>query len=238
MPQCNHTSNHFLASLDAADLALIQPHLRMVELPQETVLFEAGDTIQTVYFLHKGVTSIVVDLSSGETIEAGMIGLDGVVGGASALDGAVSLNRAVVQIAGAASALNAKQFSHAVEQSRALRAMLNRHEHFLFAQAQQSAACNVSHALEARLARWLLRCRDLLHSEDLALTQEFLADMLGVTRTSVTLVANTLQQAGLIRYRRGHIRIVNVDRLKVCACECYAKLRAHSARLLSRTDGA
>jgi CRP-like cAMP-binding protein len=238
MLQSNHTSNHFLASLDAADLALLRPHLRTVELPQETVLFESGDAIETVYFLHTGIASVVVDLSSGETIEAGMIGSDGVVGGASALHGGVSLNRTVIQIAGAGSALNAKRFSDAVEQSRDLRAKLNRHEQFLFAQAQQSAACNVSHSLEARLARWLLRCRDLLHSEDLALTQEFLADMLGVTRTSVTLVANTLQQAGLIRYRRGHIRIVNLDGLKECACECYETLRAHSGRLLTRTGGA
>jgi CRP-like cAMP-binding protein len=125
-----------------------------------------------------------------------------------------------------------------VGQSPNLRAKLNRHEQFLYAQAQQAAACNVSHALEARLARWLLRCRDLAHSEDLALTQAFLADMLGVRRTSVSLVANTLQQAGFIRYHRGHIRILNADGLKESACECHESLRAHSDRLLSRTTDA
>jgi CRP-like cAMP-binding protein len=107
-----------------------------------------------------------------------------------------------------------------------------RHEQFVMAQAQQSAACNATHAVEARISRWLLRCRDLAGSDDIALTQEFLAEMMGVRRTSVSLVANTLQQAGLIKYRRGHIRILDVEGLQEAACECYETVRTHADRLL------
>ena len=117
------------------------------------------------------------------------------------------------------------------------RAKLARHEQFLLAQAQQSAACNAAHTLEERLSRWLLRCHDLLDSDDIPLTQEFLAEMLGVRRTSVTLVASALQKSGLIQYRRGHIRLLDLESLKDCACECYGTIRAHSDRLLSSTPG-
>jgi CRP-like cAMP-binding protein len=111
--------------------------------------------------------------------------------------------------------------------------MLMRHEQFVMAQAQQSAACNASHTVEARIARWLLRCRDLAGSDDIALTQEFLAEMMGVRRTSVSLVANTLQHAGLIKYRRGHIRLLDLEGVQESACECYETVKAHSARLLN-----
>ena len=118
------------------------------------------------------------------------------------------------------------------DKSIAFRKTLIRHEQLILVQAQQSAACNVSHALEARLARWLLRCRDLMTSDNLVLTQEFVGQMLGVRRTSVTLVASTLQQAGLIKYRRGHIHIVNVEGVRSGACECYDKVRANYERLV------
>jgi CRP-like cAMP-binding protein len=100
------------------------------------------------------------------------------------------------------------------------------------AQAQQSAACNATHTLEERLSRWLLRCRDLLDSDEIPLTQEFLAEMLGVRRTSVTLVASALQRSGLIQYRRGHIRLLDLEGLRESACECYATIKAHAGRLL------
>ena len=112
-----------------------------------------------------------------------------------------------------------------------------KHERVLLAQSQQSAACNALHELEARLARWLLRVRDALGSDDLALTQEFLSQMLGVRRTSVSLVANALQKAGVIKYKRGHIKILNVDGLRECACECYASVRSMSDRLMTRVPG-
>jgi CRP-like cAMP-binding protein len=225
--------NGLLASLPHADFDLLRAHLTSVKLDHEAVLYEAGETVKCVYFPHIGVISLVVDLSSGETIETGMVGCDSLVGGSSALDGKVALNKAIVQIAGEASVLDLERLRSAADKSIAFRTTLIRHEQMILVQAQQSAACNVSHALEARLARWLLRCRDLMTSDNLELTQEFLGQMLGVRRTSVTLVASTLQQAGLIKYRRGHIHIIDVEGLRDAACECYQTVKSHSDRLLN-----
>ncbi len=232
MDQAVRSPNHLLASLAATDFNVLAPHLRSVELHQGTVLFEAGDEMTRVYFPHIGVVSLVVNLATGEMIETGMVGRDSLVGASSALDGRVSLNKAIVQIAGAGSALNLEHLRSLAETSPAFRTTLMRHEQLILVQAQQSAACNISHTLEARLARWLLRCRDLMGNDDLALTQEFLGQMLGVRRSSVSLIAGTLQQAGLLRYRRGHIRILDVEGLRDAACECYATVKAHSDRLL------
>ena len=132
-----------------------------------------------------------------------------------------------MQVAGRASALDVEHFRAFAAQSEPFRAKLARHEQFILAQAQQSAACNAAHTLEARLSR----CRDLLGSEDIPLAQEFLGQMLGVRRTSVSIVANTLQQAGLIRYR-GHIRVLDLEALRDSACECYQTLKSQSDRLL------
>ncbi len=227
-----HSSNQVLASLAPADLDWLLPQLRSIELPQEMVLFEAGDEINRVIFPHAGIVSLVVELSSGETIEAAMIGREGVVGGASTLNSRISICRAIVQISGAGSAVEVDHVRSLAAQSADFRMTLIRHEQLLLAQAQQSAACNAAHTIEARLSRWLLRCRDLVGSEDLPLTQEFIAQMLGVRRTSVSIVANTLQQAGLIRYRRGHIRVLDLEGLSESACECYATVRSHSDRLI------
>jgi len=232
MAESSHFSNSLLASLQPDKMAVLLPHLRFVELPQETVLYESGDTIGAVYFPHDGVVSLVVDLASGETIETGMVGRDSLIGSSSAFNNKISLNRAVAQVAGSASVLEVDRFCELAAQSDTFRAQLGRHEQFILAQAQQTAACNATHALEARLARWLLRCLDLLRSENIELTQEFLAQMLGVRRTSVSIVANTLQRAGLIRYKRGHIRVLNVEGLRDCSCECYQTLKLLSDRLL------
>jgi CRP-like cAMP-binding protein len=231
MQQKSQSSNGLLSSLPEAEFALLAPHLSPIKLDHETVLFEAGESIKRVYFPHIGVISLVVDLASGETVETGMVGRDSLVGGSSALDGKVALNKAIVQIAGEASVLDLDCLGGIADKSTAFRTTLMRHEQVILVQAQQSAACNVSHALEARLARWLLRCRDLMTSDKLDLTQEFLGQMLGVRRTSVTLVASTLQQAGLIRYRRGQITILDVDSLRNAACECYETVKSHSDRL-------
>jgi CRP-like cAMP-binding protein len=236
MTQLAHSANHLLASLDGDKIAALQPHLKLLELHPETVLFETGETIKTVYFPLTGVVSVVVDLATGEMIESAMIGRDSLVGGSAAFDNQVSLNRVVVQVTGAASALNVDRFRELAQQSESFRAKLARHEHFLLAQAQQSAACNATHTLEERLSRWLLRSRDLLDSDDIPLTHEFLAEMLGVRRTSVTLVASALQKAGLIRYRRGRIRLLDRGALLDSACECYGTIEAHADRLLGATS--
>jgi CRP-like cAMP-binding protein len=232
MPQSPHSTNLLLASLPPENMAALVPHLRVVPLPQETVLFEAGDTIKAVYFPHTGIVSIVVDLASGETIETAMIGRDSLVGGSAALDDEIALNRAVVQVAGVASVVEVGTFRGLAQQSHTFHATLARHRQFILAQAQQSAACNAAHTLEARLSRWLLRCRDLLGSDDVPLTQEFLAEMLGARRTSVTLVASALKQAGFIQYRRGHIRVIDLEGLRDSACECYETNKAQGKRLI------
>ena len=161
-----------------------------------------------------------------------MVGRDSLVGGSAALDGRIALNRGIVQVEGTASILDVKTLREVADQSVAFRTTLIRHEQALFAQAQQSAACNASHSVEARLSRWLLRTRDLTGSDTLGLTQEFLAQMLGVRRTSVSLVANTLQGTGLIRYSRGRIEITNLEGLRATSCECYETVKSHCDRLM------
>jgi CRP-like cAMP-binding protein len=226
-------SNHFLRSLSRGDLELLRPHLRDVKLIHSAVLFDAGGEIDRIYFPHSGVVSLVVALAGGDMIEAGMIGRDGVVGTSAALDGAVSLNRAVVQIPGAGSSIEIQQMRAAVATSKSLRIKLYQHDQMLLAQAQQSAACNAKHQIEERLSRWLLRTRDLVGSDSIELTQEFLAQMLGVRRTSVTLAASHLQAVNLIKYRRGHIQVLDLDGLEDASCECYEAVRTQVARLES-----
>jgi CRP-like cAMP-binding protein len=224
--------NHVIATLTPNDFELLGPHLKPFELVHEDLLFDAGETVNWAYFPHSGVISLVVGLGDGQLIEAAMVGRDSLVGGSAAMDGKVSLNRGIVQVAGMASILDVDVLRDVAEKSPAFRTTLIRHEQALFAQAQQSAACNASHSVESRLARWLLRTRDLTGGDKLELTQEFLAQMLGVRRTSVSLVANTLQSAGFIRYSRGHVQILNLDGLRETSCECYETVKAHNDRLI------
>ena len=224
--------NQLLASLLAKSFATLEPHLKLIELPHGKILAEAGSQIEHVYFPHSGVISLVVELSIGDMIETAMVGRDGVLNAAAALDGKVTLNKSIVQLAGVAAVLSIDQLRSFCDTDPRFRSLLIRHDQVLFAQSQQSAACNASHSVETRMCRWLLRMRDLAGSDDLQLTQEFLAQMLGVTRPSVSLVANTLQKAGLIRYRRGNIRILDLRGLKEGSCECYATVKGHYDRLL------
>ena len=224
--------NQLLASLSAKSFAALEPHLKIIELPFARILAEAGSKVERVYFPHSGVISLVVELSIGDMIETAMVGRDGVLNAAAALDGKVTLNKSIVQLAGVAAVLTVDRLSDFCDENPRFRSLLIRHDQVLFAQSQQSAACNASHSVETRMCRWLLRMRDLASNDDLQLTQEFLAQMLGVTRPSVSLVANTLQKAGLIKYRRGHIRILDLAGMKEGSCECYATVKAHYDRLL------
>jgi CRP-like cAMP-binding protein len=233
MPKSPISPNRLLASLLPADFELLRPHLKPVDLVHEAVLFEIGDTVDRVYFPHTGIISLVVPLSGGEAIEAAMIGRDSVLGGAAAMDGLISLNKAIIQLAGAGEALEVERFREVAGKRPDFRTTLLRHEQALFAQAQQSAACNAAHTVEARLSRWLLRARDLSGSDTLLLTQEFLAQMLGVQRSSVSPVAHTLQEAGLIRYSRGRIEIINLEGLRDASCECYEAVKGQYDRLLN-----
>jgi CRP-like cAMP-binding protein len=223
----NLNANRLLALLPPATLeAITTPYLKLRDLPFGTVVAETQGPMEEVFFPHTGVVSLVVELQDGGMLETAMIGRDGAVGIASALDGKLSLNKAIVQIAGTASVIKAEKLRDFALSDQDFHSRLIRHEQVLFAAVQQSAACNASHTVEARLCRWLLRMRDLA-GDDLSVTQEFLGQMLGVRRTSVSLVAGTLQAANLIRYRRGHVRIVDVDGLKEAACECYETVNAH-----------
>jgi len=196
------------------------------------VLYEAGDLINAVYFPINAVVSLVVTLATGETTEGAMVGRDGAVGIASALDGKVAMCRAIVQLGGDAMVCDPAAFKGAALQSESLIAKVMRHEQTLFAQAQQSTACMANHEIDARLCRWLLRARDLSGSDQLPFTQEFLAEMLGVRRTSVTTVARTLQEAGMVKYRRGRIEVLDVECLREDACECYETVKEQYGQLL------
>jgi CRP-like cAMP-binding protein len=224
--------NAFLASLPDGDKAALKPHLKAAHLQQKTVLYETGDTINAVYFPTSAVVSLVSTLSTGEMTEAAMVGRDGAVGIASALDGKMALCRAIVQLGGDAIVCDPAAFRSTAMQSQALISKIMRHEQTLFAQAQQSTACMANHEVEARLCRWLLRARDLAGSDHLPFTQEFLAEMLGVRRPSVTTVARTLQEAGIINYKRGNIDIIDVEGLRESTCECYETVKGHYEQLL------
>jgi CRP-like cAMP-binding protein len=214
-------TNLLLSSLSAAEMAALRPHLNRIALKHKAVLFETGELTGQVYFPLGSIVSIVVSLSTGETIEAAMVGSDGAVGITTALNGKPSSSRALVQMPGDALVCGAGALKAAALQSETLLSTLISHEQTVFAQAQQSAACMATHRVEARLCRWLLRACDLSHGNTLRFTQEFLAQMLGVRRTSLTTVANTLQQAGLIKYNRGVAQILDVAALQRIACECY-----------------
>jgi CRP-like cAMP-binding protein len=224
--------NLLIESLSASDRALLNSHLKPVELKQANILYESGDAIDAVYFPTTAVISLVVTLSTGEAIEAAMVGRDGVVGAAAALDGKRSVSRAIVQAGGSGFLCEPEALHRVAMQSPAVLSLLIRHEQTVFAQSQQSAACNATHHVDARLARWLLRARDLSGQDALPFTQEFLAEMLGVRRTSVSVTAHTLQAAGLIRYKRGNIQITNLEGLQETACECYETVRKHYRVLL------
>jgi CRP-like cAMP-binding protein len=220
-----------LASLSPQDHDALSPHLKDIVLPQGMVLYRAGDEIERIYFPHTGIVSFVVVLLSGEAVEAGMFGKNSLVGTSAALDGPVALNQAVIQSAGTGSYVETSIFKRLAADSASLRTQVARHEQMMIAHTQQVAACNAKHGLEERLCRWLLQARDLMGSDDLRVTQEFLAEMLGVTRSSVTLVARRLAQTGLISYSRGRVKLLDLEGIRDVCCECYGTINAHFRRL-------
>ncbi|HYJ44101.1 MAG TPA: Crp/Fnr family transcriptional regulator [Xanthobacteraceae bacterium] len=227
------SDNFILASLPATSFAEIKPLIRPVSLRRGDVLAETGTPIEYVYFPYSGIISLVVEMSEGDMIETAMTGRDGVWGAIAALDGELSVNKVIVQLEGAAAVMTAADLRAIAKKNDAFRSLLIRHEQFILAQAQQSAACNATHLVEPRMCRWLLRMRDTAVQDDLNITQEFLGQMMGVRRTSVSLIAATLQKAGFIKYSRGHVRILDADGLSEAACECYETVNAHYKRLFS-----
>ena len=232
MDSAPRSPNGFLSALAADDFELIRPHLRTTELVEQGVLVEAGETLKRAYLPHRGVISLVVRLARGDDIQVAMIGRESVFGAFSALGDPTALNSAVVLVPGVASTLDLDRLRAAADQSATFRMALVRHGLAVCAQIQQTAGCNASHTVESRLARCLLQAHDLSGGDKLLLTQEALAQMIGARRNSVSLVANTLQQAKFIHYSRGHIEITNLDGLGKTSCECYATVKAHYERLL------
>jgi CRP-like cAMP-binding protein len=225
-----HRKNFLLNRLAPEILAQISPHLSLVNLHVADVLGETHQRIEKVYFPHSGIISCVVVLLGGDAIVTGMVGNDGAFGASQALDDKVSLNHVITQVAGVASVITSDRLREASSEFPSLRVLLIKYDEFLFSQVQQTAACNAVHSVEARTCKWLLRMHDLA-GDDLPLTQEFLAQMMGVRRTSVTAVAGGLQKAGMITYRRGQIHIVDLNQIRRSACECDQDIRSHYRRM-------
>lgn len=223
--------NQVLASLPLLEMSRLTPHLHPVILKANQTLHDAGELIDTVYFLDQGLCSMMVTMESGRTVEVGMIGWDGFVGIPTILGARRSLHRSFMQISGMGFALDATTLLDEVAASGKLHTRLHQCAQGLLVQVAQIAACSCVHEIEKRLARRLLMTRDRSQSDQLAVTQEFLASALGARRTSITLAAGRLQQAGLIEYTRGNMIIKDRNGLENVACECYQVIREEYARL-------
>jgi CRP-like cAMP-binding protein len=223
--------NKLLASLPRADFDRLLPHLTSILLDQGIVLIEAGDEVDQIYFPHYGMLSLLAVLRDGKAIETATVGREGVVGGMAGLGLYKSLVRVVVQMPMACTKINATHFRAVAATSDALRNICIRYNEVLLSQARVTAACNALHSIEARFCRWLLQSADRAGSTTVPLTQEFLAEMLGVRRTSVTEVASKVQGAGAIAYSRGVIKILDRAALMRTSCECYETLVDQSSLL-------
>ena len=230
-----HRKNFLLNRLDPDVLERLSSALVVVPLTQGEVLAESHARIEKVYFPHTGVISCVVETIGGGAIETGMIGNDGVFGASQALDDKVSLNHVVMQVSGDVSVISSDLLREAADAIPSLRGLLVKYDQFFLAQVQQTAACNALHTVQARTCKWLLRMHDLA-GPDLLLTQDFLAQMMGVRRTSVTEVAGELQKAGMISYSRGRIRLLDLDMISQRACECESDVRSHYRRIFHSNE--
>ena len=224
--------NKLLAALPRDQFDLLAPNLTAVPLQQEDVLAEPGDEFDYVYFPQSGMLSLLAVLRDGKAIETATVGREGVVGAMAGLGVYKSLVRVVVQLPMLVSKIPASQFRKAAAKSDAVRNMCIHYNEVLLSQARITAACNALHVVEARFCRWLLQSADRADSNTVVLTQEFLAEMLGVRRTSVTEVASKIQAAGAINYSRGQITILDRSALEKMSCECYQTLVDQSAILI------
>ncbi|HYG81342.1 MAG TPA: Crp/Fnr family transcriptional regulator [Pyrinomonadaceae bacterium] len=219
--------NELLAALPRGAYLRLLPHLESVSLPLGTGLYNSGESIDHVYFPEDALVSLVTHMSDGATVEVGIIGRDGMVGIPVLLGDDIAFEAAVVQIAGDALRMPSATFKGVLKRGGGgpLLTRLLLYTRVLMKQVAQTAACNGRHTAEKRLARWLLMCHDRTESDELALTQDFISDMLGVRRAGVSSAAIGLQSEGFIRYSRGHITILKRDGLEAFACECYAAVR-------------
>lgn len=224
--------NRLLAALPADVIAALLPKLSPVILSLKQVIYAPDTPIEAVYFLETGMISLVDNLEDGMRAEVGVIGREGMLGMPLLAGVNTSFVEAQVQLPGTALRMTAQDFTSEIDTNTALRKLLLRYSEALQAQVMQTAACNVNHGLEQRLARWLLIAHDRSTSDELSLTQEFMATMLGVHRPSITVTAGILQRAGLIRYSGGTITVLDRGSLEAASCECYSAVRRRFEVLL------
>jgi CRP-like cAMP-binding protein len=221
-------SNKLLNALPQSDFQLLHPRLKTIHLAQGTVLHESGNKVDEVYFPLSGMISLLVVMRDGKAIETATVGREGVVGAMSGLGLHTSKVRAIAQLPMHASRLSSARLRKAAMSSKPIAELCIRYNEVLLYHARITAACNALHHVEARFCRWLLQTRDRAESDTILLTQEFLSEMLGVQRTSVTDVASKIQTGGAISYSRGVIKIIDLDKLRNMSCDCYETLREHT----------
>jgi CRP-like cAMP-binding protein len=225
--------NRLLAALPPADLALLAPDLETVALDQDTVLSRAGEPIEHVFFPHRGAITLMIDMANGETVATAVVGREGAVGILSVLGPSPSDITAIVRAPITASRLPASRFHTAFNRSPAIRHVVQIHVRAVLKQLQLGAACNALHPVGARMARWLLHLRDRIDNDVLPLTQEALSQILGVRRTTVTLLMRTLRASGAIRSDRRGLIEIDRSRLVAAACECHGTMRHEIEEIFS-----
>jgi CRP-like cAMP-binding protein len=228
------TQNRLLAALPATDYERLLPQLEPVTLPLGMVLYESGGTLAYIYFPTDSIISLLYVMQDGASAEIAVTGFEGLVGIALFMGGESTPSRAVVQSAGSAYRLKAAVLKKEFDNGGALQHLALRYTQALITQMAQTAVCNRHHSVEQQLCRWLLLSLDRLASNELTMTQELIANMLGVRREGVTEAAGRLQKAGLIHYTRGHITVLDRARLEARVCECYAVVKKEYDRLLTQ----
>jgi CRP-like cAMP-binding protein len=224
--------NQILDALSPAARERLLPHLQVVELPLGMVLYESGDTLRHIYFPTDSIVSLLYVLEDGASAEIAVVGNDGAIGVALFMGGETTTNRAIVQSAGSAYRLTGSRLKQEFERHGEMLHILLRYTQALITQMAQTAVCNRHHSVDQQLCRWLLLSLDRLSSNQLAMTQELIANMLGVRREGVTEAAGKLQKLGVIDYRRGHITVLDRPQLEQLSCECYAVVKKETDRLV------
>jgi CRP-like cAMP-binding protein len=236
-PKINHRANRLLAALEPDDFAALEPHLHGVWLQQDQVLYEAGDPLRHAYFPHNTVVSLVAVLKDGRSAEMAVYGREGGLGLVSAVTASPSFGRYVVQASGTASRIELERLHEVIGTRPKVRQLVLRFSEAMMARVLQNVACNAVHSVEARTCRWILSLHDRLDRDTVPLTHEFLADMLGVQRTTVSSITRSLQEAGFIKQGRGVITVTDRAGLEGASCECYGTVRRTFERLLPHTYG-
>ncbi len=224
--------NHLLAALPPAIQQRLFPMLELFPLPLGKVLYESGDTMRYVYFPTDSIVSLLYVMESGASAEISVVGKDGIVGVSLFMGGESTSSRAVVQSAGSAYRLAGQKLKDEFNRHSELMQLLLRYTQSLITQMAQTAVCNRHHSIDQQLCRWLLLSLDRLPDNKLTMTQELIANMLGVRREGVTEAAGKLQKLGVIDYCRGHITVLDRSKLEALSCECYAVVKRESDRLL------